>query len=147
MYTLQEKLGLLVKRQRKMKGLSTHDLAKKLGVSSGLINNIENSKNDVFKLDLLVDLVKELNINLDDIFVESIKINVLNPVREQNTIEITISNEMNKDIEVINKYISTLLTILLESTLKFEDTEEYLHVLSSHIYDDIKTFDKIQSLK
>lgn len=42
-------LATNVKRRRKSYGYPTVDLARLLDVSAGLINNIENSKNDVFK--------------------------------------------------------------------------------------------------
>lgn len=144
MYTIQERLGLLVRKQRKAKSLSTQDLAKKLGVSSGLINNIENSKNDVFELELLMNLIKELNISIDNVFIEAIKVNKPNM---HNTLEIIIPDEIYKDINMINKYLSSLVITLLESSMKFDDTEEYLKVACYHIIEEIRAFNKIRNIK
>lgn len=144
MSTIQERLGLLVRKQRKSKGLSTQDLAKKLGVSSGLINNIENSKNDVFELELFMNLIKELNISIDNVFVEAFKVNKLNM---HNTLEIIVPDEIYKDINMINKYLSSLVITLLESSMKFDDTEEYLKVACFHMVEEVKTFNEIKSIK
>jgi transcriptional regulator with XRE-family HTH domain len=61
-------LATNVKERRKSYGYTTVDLARLLDVSAGLINNIENSKNDVFKLQLLNNLLNLLNISHDKIF-------------------------------------------------------------------------------
>lgn len=59
-----KKLGELIKYKRKDCRYSTQELADKLGVSAGLINNIENAKTDTFNLKLLNDLSTALDIDL-----------------------------------------------------------------------------------
>lgn len=61
---LSKKLGELIKYKRKDCRYSTQELADKLGVSAGLINNIEHAKTDTFNLKLLNDLSNALDIDL-----------------------------------------------------------------------------------
>jgi|GEM_PF-1734332 len=62
-----KQFGKIVRKYRKQKNYSTQKLAEILNVSTGLINNIENGKNDVFKLDLFISLVEELEIPPEDL--------------------------------------------------------------------------------
>lgn len=59
--------GTIIKNARKNKGYSTQYLSKLLGVSTGLINNIENGKTDVFNLHLLYNLSNILDIPITQI--------------------------------------------------------------------------------
>ena len=61
---LSKKLGELIKYKRKDYKYSTQELANKLGVSAGLINNIEHAKTDTFNLKLLNNLSTTLDIDL-----------------------------------------------------------------------------------
>lgn len=54
--------GDKVRKYRKAKSYSTSDLASKLGISVGLLNNLENAKSDVFRLKLLSQLSAELGV-------------------------------------------------------------------------------------
>lgn len=56
-------LGRLIRMRRLEKNLSTNQLHEKLGISSGLINNIENGKTDYFNLALMEKLCNELDIS------------------------------------------------------------------------------------
>ncbi len=84
------KLGNLIRTNRKYKKYSTKELADKLQVSSGLINNIENAKTDSFNLALLNNLSTTLEIDIIDFI--SLNLNNTNPLSFN-----------NKDIE--NKYM------------------------------------------
>ena len=84
------KLGNLIRTNRKYNKYSTKELADKLQVSSGLINNIENGKTDSFNLALLNNLSAILEINIIDFI--SLNLNNTNPLSFN-----------NKDIE--NKYM------------------------------------------
>lgn len=61
---LNKILGDLIRYKRKECGYSTQELAYKIGVSAGLINNIENAKTDTFNLKLLNNLSDSLDIDL-----------------------------------------------------------------------------------
>ncbi|QIB28170.1 helix-turn-helix domain-containing protein [Caloranaerobacter azorensis] len=47
--------------------MSTPEFAKRLNISTGLVNNIENGRHDVFKLELLLKISKELNVSLGEL--------------------------------------------------------------------------------
>ncbi|PLT28197.1 helix-turn-helix domain-containing protein [Peribacillus deserti] len=55
-----EDFGLRVRRIRENKGISLNQYAKKLGVSSGYLSNLETGKTDKIPLTLLETLQKEL---------------------------------------------------------------------------------------
>lgn len=61
---LNKHLGNLIRSKRKYCGYSTQELADKIGISAGSINNIENAKTDTFNLKLLNDLSTALDIDL-----------------------------------------------------------------------------------
>lgn len=61
---LNKQLGNLIRSKRKYCGYSTQELADKIGISAGSINNIENAKTDTFNLKLLNDLSNALDIDL-----------------------------------------------------------------------------------
>lgn len=61
---LNKHLGNLIRSKRKYCGYSTKELADKIGISAGSINNIENAKTDTFNLKLLNDLSNALDTDL-----------------------------------------------------------------------------------
>lgn len=61
---LNKHLGNLIRSKRKYCGYSTQELADKIGISAGSINNIENAKTDTFNLKLLNDISNALDIDL-----------------------------------------------------------------------------------
>lgn len=61
---LNKHLGNLIRSKRKYCGYSTQELADKIDISAGSINNIENAKTDTFNLKLLNDLSNALDIDL-----------------------------------------------------------------------------------
>lgn len=58
------RIGKLVKEKRLEKEYSTQELADKLEVSSGLVNNIENGKTDTFNIALMKKLCSILGIEV-----------------------------------------------------------------------------------
>jgi transcriptional regulator with XRE-family HTH domain len=105
-----EKLGKLVKFYRKEKHLTTSTLAENLDVSVGLINNIENGRNDVFKLELFEKLIKELDIPLEELFnihpmdlytvIESYRITA----KEQISINVNLNQIIETYLDTISRY-------------------------------------------
>ena len=61
---LNKHLGNLIRSKRRYCGYSTQELADKIGISAGSINNIEDAKTDTFNLKLLNDLSNALDIDL-----------------------------------------------------------------------------------
>lgn len=58
------RIGRLVKEKRIEKKYSTQELAEILGISTGLVNNIENGKTDTFNIALMNKLCSNLGIDI-----------------------------------------------------------------------------------
>ena len=126
------KLGNLIRTNRKYKKYSTKELADKLQVSSGLINNIENAKTDSFNLALLNNLSTTLEIDIIDFI--SLNLNNTNPLSFN-----------NKDIE--NKYmlLASQLNNLVFSN-KLDDNTIILILdkllIELNFFDSLKKYNK-----
>lgn len=126
------KLGNLIRTNRKYNKYSTKELADKLQVSSGLINNIENGKTDSFNLALLNNLSAILEINIIDFI--SLNLN--------NTNSLSFNN---KDIE--NKYmlLASQLNNLVFSN-KIDDNTTILLLdkllIELNFFDSLKKYNK-----
>lgn len=112
------KLGNLIRTNRKYKKYSTKELADKLQVSSGLINNIENAKTDSFNLALLNNLSTTLEIDIIDFI--SLNLNNTNPLSFNNKdIEnryMLLASQLN-NLVFSNKLDDNTVIILLDKLL------------------------------
>ena len=116
------KLGNLIRTNRKYKKYSTKELADKLQVSSGLINNIENAKTDSFNLTLLNNLSTTLEIDMIDFI--SLNLNNSNLLSSNFSIDnkniedkyIAISSQLNS-LVFSNKLDDNTVIILLDKLL------------------------------
>lgn len=116
------KLGDLIRLNRKYKKYSTMELAKKLEVSSGLINNIENAKTDTFNLNLLnnlsnsldIDILTFISLNLNKSKLLPIYISINN--RDIEDKYIMISSQLNNLVSS-NKLDSATVELLLDKLL------------------------------
>lgn len=126
------KLGNLIRTNRKYKKYSTKELADKLQVSSGLINNIENAKTDSFNLTLLNNLSTTLEIDI----INFISLNL-------NNTNLSFSNFStdNKDIEDKYIVISSQLTNLVFSN-KLDDNTIIL--ILDKLLIELNYFDSLQ---
>lgn len=105
-------LGKVLKKYRKQKNFSIADLSEKLGVSTGFISNLETGKSDSFHLDLLIKIIKELDIPLNEIVV--LKDFITNNVKtSQDHITIDISAIGKSDRETISNNIEKLISTYL----------------------------------
>lgn len=130
------KLGNLIRTNRKYKKYSTKELADKLQVSSGFINNIENAKTDSFNLTLLNNLSTTLEIDI----INFISLNL-------NNTNLSFSNFStdNKDIEDKYIVISSQLTNLVFSN-KLDDNTIILILdkllIELNYFDSLKKYNK-----
>ena len=130
------KLGNLIRTNRKYKKYSTKELADKLQVSSGLINNIENAKTDSFNLTLLNNLSTTLEIDMIDFI--SLNLNNSNLLSSNFSID-------NKNIE--DKYIaiSSQLNSLVFSSKLDDNTVIILLdklLIELNYFDSLKKYNK-----
>jgi transcriptional regulator with XRE-family HTH domain len=92
------RIGKLVKERRLSKGYSTQELADKLSVSTGLINNIENSKTDTFNVTLMSKLCSELDISIPALLLENPQ-SIKDSLAIHNNIPESLSIHINRIIE------------------------------------------------
>lgn len=116
-----QNINTLIKSYRKSNKLSTQSLADKLGKSTGLINNLENSKSDVFNIELLSHIIQELQIPLSDVI---------------SAILLDISPSTTSDLDIHIEKILLSIKLELSSTLSsYENKEE----LTKLLIDTLKT--------
>lgn len=139
-----EELGRKVKEYRKNKGYSTAELANKLNVSAGLINNIENARNDVFRLDLLKKLSNELDISKE--YLIGLKPTTIDKVtiRLSSDIEIMYNSiSDNNMLEPIESHIKLILDTYIALINKFKDKEDIIIIINKHILDYFKLLNNL----
>jgi len=109
-----ESLGIKIKKFRKNKNLSTAELANRLNVSAGLINNIENARNDVFNLQLLNKIIDELDISINDLFdiktysIEEINLDLNKARINQYSSNISVDTIQNCSNEILQEFFNTI---------------------------------------
>ena len=149
MDNIKLELGQRVKRSRKQKGYTTEDLAKELNVSVGHISNIENGKNDIFRLGLLFSLCKTLNISieellcLDNLQVKSTGLNTL-------TIEINISKHYDipeEYLKEINVAINQFANELINMVAKRGYSKQALGFITHHFINELSFFSELNNLR
>lgn len=126
--------GNLIKYKRKAKGYSTQELAKLLEVSPGLINNIENAKNDTFNLELLYKISSILDIPVTDIISYSLD-------------DIFNKTIINDNISVsFQEQIKPLFTALIQFQCNTNCNSDKLSLLLEKLINEINYYNKINSL-
>ncbi|SHE65929.1 helix-turn-helix domain-containing protein [Caloramator proteoclasticus] len=153
METLQIEFGKMVRKYRKDKGYSTQKLAELLGVSVGLVNNIENGKSDVFKLTLFINLISTLNIpqkNIIKFLYSSNHINFNNLLSESD-FEFTMDNitlgEKEYFVSKIKNIVNSLIKILNKINYDYDLSKNLFKNLDVELdcfYYIIKNSNKLQ---
>lgn len=145
--TANKVLGQLIQKQRKSKNYTIPEIAEKLGVSVGFISNLENGKNDVFKLDLLSKITRELDLSLTEIAPElSIQIDQIDMNTSKDKIEIQLTNQGIKNIELINQQVTAIVDTYLKAISEFEYHPEAIKAISNHLINELEYSNKIKNL-
>lgn len=121
-------LGEIIKINRKSKSYSTRELADKLNVSAGLINNIENAKNDVFKLELMINIIDELDIPIHEILTSLFVQNV------------------DKNDTSIKEYLDLISFQFIDVISKYENKEKAAAALSDWLLSTLSSIKALQNL-
>ncbi|MCY6354458.1 helix-turn-helix domain-containing protein [Clostridium sp. ZS2-4] len=134
-------LGAIIKKYRNFKDYSTKDLADKLNVSAGLINNIENARNDVFKLELLMNVVKELDIPTREILTSIL-------IPHHNNTD-TAKNTLTADDfkAITDKYLDLISSHFTLSLSQYEDKEKATELIANHLLEELNSIKEIKNLK
>ncbi|CDF58285.1 helix-turn-helix domain-containing protein [Thermobrachium celere] len=135
MDTLQMEFGKMVRKYRKEKGYSTQKLAELLGVSVGLVNNIENGKSDVFKLEVLSCLLK-LNEIPEEEFISIIYNKTFSYQFKDNNQKIEIylpSNISSAENNEFKDYLSAILNSLLNVFEEYKQNKNLIESITDSI--------------
>jgi transcriptional regulator with XRE-family HTH domain len=139
MITYNQKLGNIIKTYRKSKSISTQELAKTLNVSVGCISHIENAKNNVFKLDLLFNLIKELDIPISEILLDnSLILDALTLNQTKDKIEISLKAADVKHSDLLAENIKLIINAYLEIASECSYDSKTINIVSSHILNELK---------
>lgn len=148
MLILKSNLANQIKKKRKYLNISTQELASRIKLSTGCINNLENGRHDVFKIDLLNKIIGELNIRIEDIVadVERAKINNVK-TSEKNKCEFDIFVEDEFDKKEIKEGIMYIVSAYIDLIKECKEVNNALPVINSLIatqLNNIKEFKKIK---
>lgn len=139
MSTIYKEIGEKIKKYRKAKHYSTAELAERLNVSAGFINNLENGRNDVFKIELLNNIMKELDIPLEELFqLQPINLRWLSIDTKQNNLLLhKLENDSPQEIDLINKYLNLIIRSFLATIEEYgcvlEAIEEISKSTTTHL--------------
>lgn len=139
-----KKFGSTIQKQRKSKDLSTEKLAEKLGVSVGLISNIEHGKTAPFKLDLLINLLNTLDISYIQIAPDkALQISESSIKPSDNKIETAINNKTLQHSEIIRNEINSIIDAFIKIIYENDYNPEKIKILSKHIVNEFNFLEKI----
>lgn len=138
-----EALGKIIKRYRNNQGYSTQLLAEKLNISTGLLNNIENARNDSFNLELLNMIIKELNIPISElqIFEES---PIPTTFIENDFLELKIPLNCKIPSDKIKDHIESLLQCYLNTITSSKFNENQLALINCHLLEELNFIKKLK---
>lgn len=129
---MQHQLGETIRRYRKQKGYTISGLADKLGISVGLLSNIETSKTDSFQLNLLNSIIRELDIPISELGLFS------NPYHIEN-LNITSIKEFNKIRPLLEKLTTSFITTF--SALSFDESK--ISLIVDMLIEELKTINQL----
>lgn len=127
-----KQLGQTIRKYRKQKNYTLSQLADKLGISIGLLSNIENGKTDSFQLTLLNTIVSELDIPISELKLFSKP----SPIGE-----VTINNSI--DFKKIRPSLEKLIDafVTTSSALSFDEGE--IALVTNMLVKELQTINQL----
>jgi transcriptional regulator with XRE-family HTH domain len=121
------KVGEIIKAKREEKGLSLVEFAKRIGISSGYLSQIENGRKTNPRLDIVLRIIHELDIDIRMLLgIESGEENYLS--RIPSLLMLTLARERNlkalSDKDVLRKF-NAMIDSLCEARYILENQELY----------------------
>ncbi|MEJ8554836.1 helix-turn-helix domain-containing protein [Tepidibacter sp. Z1-5] len=144
---LYQNLGNTIRNYRKSKNYSTAQLADKLNVSAGLINNLENSRNDVFRIELLTSLIKELDIPLEELFqLDPINIRPLHINNEGSLYIKKLDTESEDIINFINHSTNLVIRSLLSTISEYDSNKQAIEYITQDIISHLQILRNLKNI-
>ncbi len=124
---MEIKVGEIIKAKREEKGLSLVEFAKRIGISSGYLSQIENGRKTNPRLDIVLRIIHELDIDIRMLLgIESGEENYLS--RIPSLLMLTLARERNlkalSDKDVLRKF-NAMIDSLCEARYILENQELY----------------------
>ncbi|MBB6218094.1 transcriptional regulator with XRE-family HTH domain [Anaerosolibacter carboniphilus] len=143
---IYKSFGEKIRKYRKAKHYSTAEFADRLDVSAGFINNIENGRNDVFKLELLSIMLKELDLPLEELFqLEPVNMRYISLNQDGHTLAIhKINGEPEEKIDVINHHLNYIVRSFLSTISEYNCSAAAIEEISKCT---VTHFETIRNLK
>jgi transcriptional regulator with XRE-family HTH domain len=146
--TNYRKLGNVFKKYRKLKDYSTQEFANMIEASSGLVNNIENAKNDVFKMELLEKIVKSLGIPLGELIpLIYTDLSTPNISVEDGKLNITFNVSPGIKAEVLESSLKDIVNSVLELSNDYVDKEKVLDTVAKYFVQEIEVIRNLKSFE
>lgn len=124
------RIGKLIREKRLEKGYTIQQLAENLGVSVGLISNIENAKTDAFNLILLINLCNILDISLFTFLLH-------------NANDLKNSFDINNIPNEVKQHYDKITDNFIDAAIKVNYDKEKLNLLTDNIISNINLFKKL----
>ncbi|NLI38366.1 MAG: helix-turn-helix transcriptional regulator [Clostridiaceae bacterium] len=124
---MEIKVGEIIKAKREEKGLSLVEFAKRIGISSGYLSQIENGRKTNPRLDIVLRIIHELDIDIRMLLgIESGEENYLS--RIPSLLMLTLARDRNlkalSDKDVLRKF-NAMIDSLCEARYILENQELY----------------------
>ena len=134
------KVGEIIKAKREEKNYTLVDFAKKIGISQGYLSQLENGHKANPKLEIILKIIKELDIDIDMLLgLESSNENL--SLKIPSLLKLVIAKDRNykvlEDKEVLKK-LCNMVDKLLECKYLIEDKDLY-ELFMEDIYIQIET--------
>jgi transcriptional regulator with XRE-family HTH domain len=137
---VHKNLGNVVKQHRFGKKLSTQELAKILDVSTGLLNNIEHDKTDIFKFELMYKISSVLEIPLLELLLgDSAELKRALP----NLIDENNFSSLGCEVEFIRNNISLVIDAYLSTVSTLEYKQDAIKTITEKILLELEYIKKI----
>jgi transcriptional regulator with XRE-family HTH domain len=124
---MEIKVGEIIKAKREEKAISLADFANRIGISPGYLSQIENGRKTNPRLDIILRIIHELDIDIDMLLgLDGGDENYLS--RIPSLLKLTLAHERNlktlSDNDVLRKF-NTISGKLLEARYILEDKDLY----------------------
>jgi transcriptional regulator with XRE-family HTH domain len=132
MPNINKELGEKIRRYRKAKHYSTAEFAERLGVSAGFINNLENGRNDVFKLELLSSILKILDLPFEELFqFEPVSMRYITIDQDGHNLALQkIDGEPEEKISLINQHLNYIVRSYLTTISEYGCSQAAIEEIS-----------------
>lgn len=124
---LEIKVGEVIKSKREEKNLTLVDFAKSIGISSGYLSQLENGRKANPKLEIILRILKELDLNVDMLL--GLDSTPETPgLKVPSLLRLAIAKDRNMKVledREIQKKIGNMIDKALESKYLIEDNDLY----------------------